>query len=89
MIIRIQAILILVLRAQIRAGGHFVWNITMKYFSNPSHNKPILHASDYFTSFLLIGIRTNKLFLTLLVLKKNRNVSNKNAHDTIGVTVIL
>ena len=33
---------IVVLRAQFAAGGHFVWDITIKYFNNPSYNKAIL-----------------------------------------------
>ena len=32
----------IVLRAQFAGDGHFVWDIMMKYFYNPSYNKEIL-----------------------------------------------
>jgi hypothetical protein len=35
-----------VLQAQFAAGGHFVWNIKIKYFYNPSYNKAILCESS-------------------------------------------
>jgi hypothetical protein len=37
---------IIVLRAQLAAGGHFVWDFTIIYFYIPSYNKEILYASS-------------------------------------------
>ena len=36
----------IVLQAQFATGGHFVWDITIKYFYNPSYNKAILFESS-------------------------------------------
>ena len=32
-------------KLQFVAGGHFVWDIMVKYFSNPLYNKAILDTS--------------------------------------------
>ena len=61
-IIKIDYCHTIVLRAKFAAGGHFVGDITIKYFNNPSYNKAIVY--EFFIILapsLIIGIISNLL----------------------------
>ena len=64
------------LQAQFAAGGHFAWDITIKYFYNPSYNKGILRESLMF-HLILTSIEANEVFLTLFLAfdKMKQNVN--------------